>query len=73
RYLPDFTSRNVHLSGCALRTAMNTPILRCAVDIIKLSMVTFTLKMKETTYHSKLLLQLHDQLISSVPISAVYS
>lgn len=71
RYIPDITSRNFNLRGFAERTAMNTPIQGSAADIIKLAMVKFAQKMKETTYQAKLLLQVHDELIFEVPKSEV--
>ncbi|SHD85690.1 DNA polymerase I [Staphylococcus aureus] len=73
RYIPDITSRNFNLRGFAERTAMNTPIQGSAADIIKLAMVKFAQKMKETTYQAKLLLQVHDELIFEVPKSEVDS
>ncbi len=73
RYILDITSRNFNLRGFAERTAMNTPIQGSAADIIKLAMVKFAQKMKETTYQAKLLLQVHDELIFEVPKSEVDS
>nr|WP_265100992.1 DNA polymerase I [Staphylococcus argenteus] len=73
RYIPDITSRNFNLRGFAERTAMNTPIQGSAADIIKLAMVKFSEKMKDTTYQAKLLLQVHDELIFEVPKSEVES
>ena len=67
RYIPDITSRNFNLRGFAERTAMNTPIQGSAADIIKLAMVEFDKQVKETSYHAKLLLQVHDELIFEVP------
>ena len=71
RYIPDITSRNVNLRSFAERTAMNTPIQGSAADIIKLAMVKFSEKIKETKYHAKLLLQVHDELIFEIPKSEV--
>ena len=48
RYIPDITSRNFNLRSFAERTAMNTPIQGSAADIIKLAMVKFREKIKET-------------------------
>ncbi|MCS5349326.1 DNA polymerase I [Staphylococcus aureus] len=73
RYIPDITSRNFNLRGFAERTAMNTPIQGSAADIIKLAMVKFAEKMKDTSYQAKLLLQVHDELIFEVPKSEVES
>ena len=70
RYIPDITSRNFNLRSFAERTAMNTPI-QVVADIIKLAMVKFSEKIKETKYHAKLLLQVHDELIFEIPKSEV--
>lgn len=67
RYTPDITNRNFNLRSFAERTAMNTPIQGSAADIIKLAMVQFSNKMKETDFNAKLLLQVHDELIFEVP------
>lgn len=71
RYIPDITSRNFNLRSFAERTAMNTPIQGSAADIMKLAMVKFSEKIKETKYHAKLLLQVHDELIFEIPKSEV--
>ncbi|MBO1198488.1 DNA polymerase I [Staphylococcus simiae] len=71
RYIPDITSRNFNLRSFAERTAMNTPIQGSAADIIKLAMVQFADKVKDTNYHATLLLQVHDELIFEVPKSEV--
>lgn len=71
RYIPDITSRNFNLRSFAERTAMNTPIQGSAADIIKLAMVQFDKNVRETNYHAKLLLQVHDELIFEVPKSEV--
>ena len=71
RYIPDIISRNFNLRSFAERTAMNTPIQGSAADIIKLAMVKFNEKVKDTNYHAKLLLQVHDELIFELPKSEV--
>ncbi len=67
RYIPDITSRNFNKRGFAERTAMNSPIQGSAADIIKLAMVNFDKKVRETEFNAKLLLQVHDELIFEVP------
>ncbi len=67
RYTPDITNRNFNLRSFAERTAMNTPIQGSAADIIKLAMVQFAHKIKDTNFNAKLLLQVHDELIFEVP------
>ncbi|MBP3949737.1 DNA polymerase I [Bacillus suaedae] len=67
RYLPDLTSRNFNKRSFAERTAMNTPIQGTAADIIKKAMVHMADKMDERQLKSKMLLQVHDELIFEVP------
>ncbi|PKM45521.1 MAG: DNA polymerase I [Firmicutes bacterium HGW-Firmicutes-8] len=67
RYLPDIFSPNRNVRGFGERTAMNTPIQGSAADIIKLAMVRVNRKLKETGLKSKMVLQVHDELIFEVP------
>lgn len=67
RYLPDLNSRNFNVRGFAERTAMNTPIQGSAADIIKLAMIQMNQALKEHGLRSKMLLQVHDELIFEVP------
>lgn len=67
RYLPDLTSRNFNQRSFAERTAMNTPIQGTAADIIKQAMVQMASRMDEEDLQSRLLLQVHDELIFEVP------
>jgi DNA polymerase-1 len=67
RYLPDITASNFNLRSFAERTAMNTPIQGTAADIIKLAMVQMAERMRQEKLASRMLLQVHDELVFEVP------
>ncbi|WP_338750606.1 DNA polymerase I [Bacillus sp. FJAT-52991] len=67
RYIPEITSRNFNLRGFGERTAMNTPIQGSAADIIKKAMIDVAERLDKEKLQSKLLLQVHDELIFEVP------
>lgn len=67
RYLPDINSSNFNQRSFAERTAMNTPIQGTAADIIKLAMVNVARRMEDEKLASRMLLQVHDELIFEVP------
>jgi DNA polymerase-1 len=67
RYLPDINSRNFNVRSFAERTAMNTPIQGTAADIIKKAMVEIHQEIRERGLTSRMLLQVHDELIFEVP------
>ena len=66
RYLPDIHSRNQVVRGNSERNAINAPIQGSAADIIKIAMVRIHNRMKEEKYASKMILQVHDELIFEV-------
>lgn len=67
RYLPEITSSNFNLRSFAERTAMNTPIQGSAADIIKKAMIDMAERLKIENMQTKMLLQVHDELIFEAP------
>ncbi|WP_418792093.1 DNA polymerase I [Phosphitispora sp. TUW77] len=67
RYIPDIKSRNHNVRAFGERTAMNTPIQGSAADIIKMAMVRVAKCLKREGLKTKMLLQVHDELIFEVP------
>ncbi|WP_419881896.1 DNA polymerase I [Peribacillus sp. B-H-3] len=67
RYIPEITSRNFNLRSFAERTAMNTPIQGSAADIIKLAMINMSGRLKQEKLQTRMLLQVHDELIFEAP------
>jgi DNA polymerase I len=66
RYLPDINSANAVVRGFAERNAINAPIQGSAADIVKLAMVAVDKAMSEAGVKSKMLLQVHDELVFDV-------
>jgi len=67
RYIPELSSKNFNIRGFGERVALNTPIQGSAADIIKIAMVRVFEKLRKGNYKSKLLLQVHDELIIEAP------
>ncbi|WP_439425014.1 DNA polymerase I [Oenococcus alcoholitolerans] len=67
RYLPEIHSKNFNLRSFAERTATNTPIQGSAADIIKIAMINMDKVLAEKNLKSKMLLQVHDELIFECP------
>ncbi len=63
RYLKDINSRNAIVRGGAERNAVNAPIQGSAADIIKLAMINIHKRFEKENFTSKMLLQVHDELV----------
>ena len=66
RFLPDITSKNPTARGLAERNAINAPIQGGAADIIKLAMIAVAKRMENEKMRSKMVLQVHDELVFDV-------
>ena len=66
RYLKDINSRNAVVRGAAERNAVNAPIQGSAADIIKIAMINIHKKLNDSGFKSKMLLQVHDELVFDV-------
>ena len=71
RFLNDINSRNGMIRSSAERNAINTPVQGSAADIIKLSMINISDELKNNSLKSKLILQVHDELVFDVPLEEV--
>lgn len=67
RYLPEITSSNFNLRSFGKRVAMNMPIQGAAADIIKIAMLKVENRLIAENLKSKLILQVHDELIVEAP------
>ena len=63
RYLPDIHARNATVRALAERNAVNAPIQGTSADIIKLAMIGVAARLKEQGLRSKMVLQIHDELL----------
>ena len=65
--MKDINSQNAIVRGAAERNAVNAPIQGSAADIIKLAMIAIQKRLKSESWKSKMLLQVHDELVFDVP------
>ncbi len=66
RYLKDINSANAIVRGAAERNAVNAPIQGSAADVIKIAMINIHKKLTSENWKSKMLLQVHDELVFDV-------
>ena len=71
RYLRDINSRNAVMRGFAERNAINAPIQGTAADIIKVAMIHIHEWMAKEKVQSKMIMQVHDELVFDVPMNEV--
>jgi DNA polymerase-1 len=71
RPIPDIESRNANQRGFAERTAINTPLQGTAADLIKLAMIAIDRQLTIQKLSTRMVLQVHDELLFEVPDSEV--
>jgi DNA polymerase-1 len=67
RYLPEIHSSNKSIREFGKRTAINTPLQGTAADLIKIAMIRIDQALRESKLKTKMLLQVHDELVFEVP------
>ena len=69
RYIPELKSNNYMVRQFGSRAAMNTPIQGTAADIMKIAMIKVHKQLKEKGLKSKIVLQVHDEMMIEAPVS----
>ena len=69
--MPQIHSSNRQLREFAERTSINTPIQGSAADMIKIAMIDIHRSIREANLKSKMILQVHDELVFEVPLKEV--
>ncbi len=67
RYIPELKDRNYNIRAFGERTATNSPLQGSAADLIKIAMIGIAGAMKEASLASRMILQVHDELVLEVP------
>ncbi|NLK17904.1 MAG: DNA polymerase I [Clostridiales bacterium] len=68
RYIPELKSPNYHVRSFGERAAMNMPLQGSAADLIKMVMIRVFRRLKEENMRTKLILQVHDEIILDAPM-----
>ena len=69
RYIPELKSSNYNVRQFGIRAAMNTPIQGTAADIMKIAMINVYKRLKKENLKSKIVLQVHDEMMIEAPLS----
>ncbi|MBN2830931.1 MAG: DNA polymerase I [Candidatus Omnitrophica bacterium] len=73
RYIPEINSKNIAVKQFAQRQAVNTPIQGSASDLIKMAMINIQDEIKKIGLRSKMVLQVHDELLFDLPRAELVS
>jgi DNA polymerase-1 len=71
RYIPEINDKNFNLRSFAERTAQNSPLQGSAADLIKIAMIRIHNALREAGLGTRLLLQVHDELVLEAPEAEV--
>ena len=71
RYIPELRDRNFNIRAFGERVAQNAPIQGSAADLIKIAMIRIQQDLDSRTDGSKMLLQVHDELLFEVPVASI--